>query len=330
MLATQQQRHLVYRYCNLNDSINSMPIALIEIILKYFQIILYCVYKGETLKDFVSSPNGTYFESKPFCIDGVTFKHQIYPNSQNGKKKGDVTFCLGIINSAHSKKVKMIHIHYELYCPQTNTLYKVNERMEPTNGEIVMFNDLKLSQCKCKNELEFRIYCHIYRIKFVNNNYKCNWTQIRYEALTIQRMISFDWDLDDHLLRLFRSTNLDGTKYYYSQNFGGFNNWYFRLCPDASKFNVAILYHMLPKDVISIYIEYEMVFICDSKALTTDTQRARLIDVTGVNVKVPVDWTEIISTKILSISIEMRIISILNEQKGWISNAKRMIKYGVV
>lgn len=140
----------------------NIPLCINQMCFKFYNTILYVQFKGDQLKEFLSTTDGEYWESKSIFIKGIEFVPTLYPDYKTNKIRLEPTINLppGVNNVIYQTK---------LSCPETDTFHVVSTQLSSHCGNSYDETQImSLRRCKDKKvkQLSFAIDIKLLSIEY--------------------------------------------------------------------------------------------------------------------------------------------------------------------
>ncbi len=286
---TKQQKLLAFGYVRLFTLIH-IPITLINIMLRYFNDI------DNINMNFNKFSIHKSFEKfyTPFWINKIKFQCLIRINHFLHSK-----FVLLSVRVTSPYKMNQVTWYLEFNCAETKSYIKGTKR--------IMLNNLKnrewtipvvqLTKVKKKN-VNFSLYIHIKQIHIKSKDRLL----ILYDRINTQQSVTFHWEFTKDLMTEIKNKNIDGSRKYYSPNFGNYNTWYLKFRPDQAHTYITLLHGSFPPNIKNITVKYFITLTLDEKRYPKKTSQTFTRYDMGTELRcVDIDWTQIVSAYKISV-----------------------------
>eukprot|EP01084_Bolivina_argentea_P206842 353043_1 len=197
------QNSLTFGYCRLNYTHN-IPIALIKLILVFYNDIFYWKFKDKSLNNFLSTQNGQRIESKTININGILFYCTLHPNGPRTRRRGIVKFGVRIKQMPSS-------VDYVVFVA---TLCNFNRAITAISGFkhsnikplTSGFSMLTLDSCKDFTEINFCCKIDILRIGS-KNGARC----YHLSGINMHKHINAKWIFSNKEIEILKHDYMDMT-----------------------------------------------------------------------------------------------------------------------
>eukprot|EP01084_Bolivina_argentea_P208014 354797_1 len=197
-----------------------VPTVLIKLIRWYLDEVLYWSMEGNFLKRFCKKETGQILYSSGYNYKDIEFCSYWYPNGNEKAYEDQVIF--GVTLSKLPKHIEQLTIYYRLQCDAFNCVWKSIHTFDhsESNTNCIGWNpfNLKLSQCKDRNKIDFNCYINVLRIVYRNEHNKS--IEATTESIdSCSEVTKYNWLIPQAQMSAFLACETGQT--FYSANFGG-------------------------------------------------------------------------------------------------------------
>ena len=197
MLPTKaKQDALVHGYMKEQSKISSIyiPLCINQLCLKFYNEIFYVKFKGDRLKEFLSTESGESWETNVIEINGVNFIFSIFPNGVRKAYRGEVTLC--VQGKAISHDIHRVVCRINICCQELKRHYitTVILNQSPRTQDVAHYGHdiLSLSECQDKNNLTFSFRIEVLSISYQHHTFK-RMTDFG-KNIKMKRKIELNWN----------------------------------------------------------------------------------------------------------------------------------------
>jgi len=210
-----------------------IPTDLIKILRWYADEVLYWSMEGKFLRKFCSKKVGQILYSSTFNFNEIEFCCYWYPNGNSATYANQTIF--GVTLCHFPANIESITIYYRLHCRKFDCLWKsihTFRRSASSFNNCIGWNpfNMKLSECKKHTQLDFNCYVKVLRVLYQKGDRR------QIDAATesapheqFRQMTKFQWMLSRQ--RISDCVHCEVGKTFYSDNFGGLDNWCLFVAP---------------------------------------------------------------------------------------------------
>eukprot|EP01084_Bolivina_argentea_P265244 449515_1 len=206
----------VFGYIKQQSSISkSIPIVIIKLIIKFYDIFFYWNIKGKEIEAFINAKEGKdFFCKKIINIKDIEFGFKVYPNGRSWKDKGMLAPYLRL--KYLPSNIEHVGVYYSFKCEETQCIHnRFKIFSKKMSSGIYMTN---ISKCKNLKQINFICYVDIKYIKYKSNTNKFNYIK----PLKMNKNVNYLWNINNKLMN--KCKLLTKTEYIVTDNFDG-NNW---------------------------------------------------------------------------------------------------------
>ena len=203
MLSREEQECLSDGYIR-NNCIHSVPVPINRLIQTFWAEHIWFTLKGNKLKQFLNANIGDIIRGKAFKIGDITGYTMLFPNGRG--RSNDAGFVQYLLELTIPSNVKAMAVHFELYCLQSKAYWKQTVYFcgeDGKNGLYLMmgYYQMKLSECKDAQQLDFVHYADILSIEYKEDSGKQNY----YKQIKMNHKSEYEWNINQSMIQLFKN-----------------------------------------------------------------------------------------------------------------------------
>ncbi len=127
-----------------------------------------------------------------------------------------------------------------------------------------------------------------------------------------------------------KSTSIDGSRSFYSKNFGDYNTWYIIFRPDTNNTHIRLVHGSFPPNIKQIELMFSVALICDGQSYYNNQRQIFTQNDNGFELTfVDVDWIKIVGSRQICIFIKFAIVRGVNGNNTKIE-PQDFNEYGIV
>eukprot|EP01084_Bolivina_argentea_P209602 356990_1 len=191
----KQQKSLIDGYCR-EQYYSNIPLVLIHTILQFYNEIFYWKFKGNKLKQFLSTEYKQLIQSQTLTANGIPFHYNIIPKGVNTATINQV--CIRIYFQLPDN-IEYLIAQAAIYNKKLNTSrHFTNKYKKHEPDSACVFVDF--SKCTNMTEIDFCFKLNLLRIQ--PNDIQKNKSLLFYQKdIQINKHVIIKWDFSKELIR---------------------------------------------------------------------------------------------------------------------------------
>ena len=267
-LTKVQQDFLFYGYGRKSCRI-TMPMALIQLCVLFYNELFHWVFVGEKLKELLSTNNGGEVISKVFRRNGIPFHCSLSPNGWKGDPVSHVAAYLEL--NKLPLNVECIVVHYELYIVETDTYHRSTTILDWYNENASGWLKGKLKSSSLKQatkaakQLNFICNLEVLEIEYkFDPKTRIKPPMYRKNGIKMREIVKYKWKIPNDILEFLKSSECTDDDFFESEYIDN-KNWGMGLFKEKRdgvfQFAAWLGLYSLPEKIKNIIFQLRVYYI---------------------------------------------------------------------